>query len=165
MNEEIITNKDEDTQEQLCTFYKFLLSFVLSSLFWVLMILYPYLVVLLIISTGYTFYFVYSLVVLEGFSRKVYYCKNIENIDKNTLGRSIDTAQFNIQILHSFLVMAIAFVALTLSLYNLYKSLYPSMPLPILQLISSFTGILVSIVGINFKWYKKYNKLMDIKLD
>lgn len=122
---------------------------------------------LLIITITFTFYFVYPLIMLEGLSKKLYDCDDIKSIkDPKTLERSIDIAKFNIQTLHSFLVMAIAVVALFLSLYGLYRTIGITISLGlILSLVLSADGLMFSIFAMNYKWYKIYNKLMDINLE
>lgn len=126
----------------------------------------------LLIASGFTFYYFYSLITLEGLSKRLFDCNNIRGIrGPENLERSKDIAKFNIQTLHSFIVMTIAVVALCLSLYGLYTGfIFTNLGVTIgLRLIFSLTplaiGLIASIFAMNWKWYRIYNKLMDIKLE
>jgi hypothetical protein len=105
---------------------------------------------------------------LEGFSRKLYKCKNILNFKDPKLITNLDIpiniAQVNIQNLHSFLVMLIAVVALILSVYNLYQKLdLPVNVWMVLSLLFPISALIGTIIMINYNWYKIYTKLMNIK--
>lgn len=154
--------------------WRFLLSLGLTIIFFLWLASYSeinleFLVIslLLVIAIFSTFYFGYPLIVLEGLSKKLYDCDDMKSIkDPKTLERSIDIAKFNVQTLHSFLVMGIAVVALFLSLYGLYRNIGVTISLWwILSLVLPATGLTVSIFTMNYKWYKIYVKLMDIKLE
>lgn len=125
--------------------------------------------IFLSIAIALIFYCFYADVLLEGFSKKLYKCKNIENFKdpklNTNLDNSIDIAKVNIQNLHSFLVMAIAVVALILSVYNLYIRLeLPVSVELILSLLFPAGALIGTIVAINYTWYKIYIKLMNIKV-
>lgn len=120
-------------------------------------------------------YFYYKFL-LEGFSRELYESKiNIENFiasKPNLLDDAKDLAKMNIQTLHSFLVMLIAVVALIYSLYNLLKPVNPlnttisELPFnvsSILIIFSLLIGIGIIIFIINYRWYKIYIKLVNVK--
>ena len=159
--------------------WKFLLSLGLMVIFFLWVALYleislEFLVISvpLLIASGFTFYYFYSLIMLEGLPKKLFDCNNIRGIrDPENLERSKDIAKFNIQNLHSFIVMTIAVVALCLSLYGLYTGfIFTKLGVTIgLRLIFSLTplaiGLIASIFAMNWKWYRIYNKLMDIKLE
>lgn len=128
--------------------------------------------VLLIIASYFTFYFFYSLIILEGLSKKLFDCNDIKSIrDQKTLERSKDVAKFNITILLPFLIMAIAVVTLLLTLWGLYtRFIYTNLGITIgLRLIFSLAplavGLIASTFAMNWKWYRIYNKLMNIKLE
>lgn len=121
-------------------------------------------------------YYFYSKLLLEGFSRELYESKiNIENFvasKPNPLEDAKDLAKMNIQTLHSFLVMLIAVVALILSLYNLLKPANPfntttsELPFSALSILIFFfllVGISIIIFIINYRWYKIYIKLTNLK--
>lgn len=128
------------------------------------------LMALSILAASLTVYFVFYYIMLNGFSKKLFNInkkvEDIENInDRKVLDSYIDIAKFNIQTLHSFLIMTITIMALLLSLYSLYKSLGLNTDVRlILSLLSPVIGIMFSISIINYIWYKKHNDLMDIKL-
>lgn len=108
----------------------------------------------------------YSNVMLEGFSKKLYKCKNIENFKDIKLDVSMNIAQVNIQTLHSFLVMSIAVVALIFSVYNLYQKLnLPVNVVMIFSLLFPITFLMGTIIIINYKWFKIYIKLTNIKAE
>lgn len=124
--------------------------------------------ILLVIATYATIRFGISYIMSQGLSKKIYDCENIENIkDKDILERAKDVAKFNMTILHSFLVATVAIAAMILSLYSLYnKSLGFSIGFGTLQsLVLPIVVIISHIIRLNFEWYIKYNKLMDIKLE
>jgi hypothetical protein len=117
-----------------------------------------------------TVYSVFYYIMLNDFSKQLFKInkkvEDLENInDEKILDSYIDIAKFNIQTLHSFLIMTIAIMALLLSLYSLYKNLGLNTDVRlILSLLSPVIGIMFSISIINYIWYKKHNDLMNIKL-
>lgn len=153
----------------------FFVSFVVMAIFLIMIIFRNEIVLIFpgIIAIYFTFYFGYS-VFLEGFSKRLYNCKKIEDIesinDKNTLKCSIDIAKFNIQTLHSFLVMAIAVVTLIFTIYGLYTTLasqnVEAEKIKKIVFIdaSIIAGMTASVIKINSVWYNKYQKLISIKL-
>ncbi len=124
--------------------------------------------IFLSIAIAKLFYCFHSDVLLEGFSKKLYKCKNIKNFEDpkliTNLDIPIDIAKVNIQNLHSFLVMLIAVVALILSVYNLYQKLdLPVNVLMVLSMLFPISALIGIIIMINYNWYKIYIKLMNIK--
>ncbi len=143
---------------------RFLLSFVslIFLLFLVFLnlefnIIFLGISLLLMIVCFFTSYYGY-LIMLEGLSKELFYN---DNLKKENIEWSIDIVKFNMQILHSFLVMGIAVIALIFSLYTLYvKAEFIDSRKVILLAISMIffiTGLILAIITINYKWFKKYN--------
>ncbi len=127
------------------------------------------LIIIIILSIVFCleFYSFYSGHLLEDFTKDLYESENIENFidsNQNTLEDGIDIAKMNIQTFHSFLVMAIAVVALILALYNLLKPELSLIVWSVLILLFLLIGFITIIVIINYRWYKTYIKLMNKKI-